>query len=381
MIRHLTTWLLLGLLAVVSPKSAIAQETPFEGVAAAEEESWERIAQRAEDLARRDDGSVFAVSRLRAELVVWRDFFLDQTTVNTARIATVNSQLAALGAVPEIGEEPASVAARRAELIAQRQDLMAPRLLAQEAYARANGIIGEFDVQILQQQTAELTVRGPSPLDPTHLFSAFGALWNLAQIISVETAAGLSSQRQSGALDRILPRALVLLVVGVALLGMGRRTVTRWRTALAKREGPWLPLKLILLSLVQILVPLIGLLVLTEGLQTLEIFGLRGSDVVEAIPLAGFLVIFCWWLTRHIFPIGDSAGFLGYSAETRATGRRYALAIAWALALGALFDAGLQTLEVSEGTAAAIEWPVLALLGLLFWRCVTAGADTETHPD
>ena len=368
MIHRLSVFLVAGWLCAFAPLIAVAQESVLSAPEVQTEETFERLARRAEDLAARDDASAFAISRLRAELVVWRDAFLAQTGVNAGRISTVDAQLAALGVVPESGDEAEAVANRRAALIAQRTELMAPRLLAQEAYARANGLIGEFDAQSLQQQTDELTVRGPSPLNPTHLFAAATTIWSLFGVISVEIAAGFSTRMASGDLGQALPRVLILLILGIGLLGMGRRLVTRWRAGLAEHSGRWRPLTLFLVSLVQIAVPLLGLFAVAAGLQALDIFGLRGSDVVAMLPVAGSFVIFAWWLGRHVFPTGNSAGYLGYDAETRTSGRRFSTAIAWVMAIGALLGAGLWTMEMTEGTAAAFEWPFLVVLGLLFWR-------------
>ena len=131
--------------------------------------AWERVAERAEDLAQRPDASRFALNRLRAELVTWRDQFLSRTGENAARLSTIDAQIAALGPVPENGEEAPAIASRRAALAEQRQTLAAPAILAEEAHARANGLISEFDAQLLQRQTAELAKRGPSPLNPSTL--------------------------------------------------------------------------------------------------------------------------------------------------------------------------------------------------------------------
>jgi len=372
MIRYLSALLLWALFAVALPFSAAAQEAPASETEVSAAESFARLAQRAEDLAARNDASLFAISRLRAELVVWRDQFLDQMDLNAGRIATVDAQLVALGPVPEDGEEAQVVAVRRAALLSQRRELMAPRLLAQESFARANGLIGEFDARALQQQTDELTVRGPSPLNPTHVSGAIAAFWGLIEVVGVEIGAGFQVKLESGKLGRDLPRVLALLVVAIGLLGAGRRLVTRWRAGLAERPSRWRPLILFLLSLVQIIVPLLGLLALTEALQSLDIFGLRGGDVVAAIPLAGSFVIFGWWLSRQVFPLGEKPGYLGYDAQTRATGRWTSSAISWVLAFGALAGAGLRTMEMTQGAQAAFEWPFLVILGLLFWRLGSA---------
>ncbi len=350
MMRSLAALFLIGLFAVTHPVTAMAQETPQADaptetqteaptetspetqpqlpadipieVAPADTDSFERLAQRAEDLAGRDDASLFAISRLRAELVVWRDRFLEQTNVNAGRIATVDAQIAALGVVPESGEEAPTVAARRAALATQRNALEAPRLLAQESYARANGLIGEFDTMSLQQQTDELSVRGPSPLNPVHIGAAITALWQLVDVVGAEIVAGFNVRLENGALGRDLPRVLLLLVLGIGLLSVGRGMVTRWRTTLQSRQGSWRPMVLFIASLIQIAVPLLGLVALTEALKALDIFGLRGGALLDVVPMAGSFVIFGWWLSRLIFPLGDIPGYLGYDAQTRAAGRR-----------------------------------------------------------
>lgn len=368
MIRHLTALFLLGLFAAISPSVAVAQEVPLSPAPIGESDGFERLAQRAEDLAGRDDASLFAISRLRAELVVWRDLFLARSNVNSGRIATVDAQLAALGPEPENGVEAPAIADRRAALQDQRRALVAPRLLAQEAYARANGLIGEFDALSLQQQTDELAVRGPSPLNPTHLAGAASAVWGLIEVAGVEISAGFRVKLENGQLGRSLPRVIVFLLVAAGLLALGPRLVAHLRPALTQTNSRWQTLTSFLLSLVQIALPLLGLLAVTEALRSLDIFGLRGGDVVAAIPLAGSYVIFGWWLSRHIFPVGEKPGYLGYDARTRASGRHAGSAIAWVMAFGAVAGAGLRTMDMSQGAEAAFAWPQLAILGALFWR-------------
>ena len=62
------------------------------------------------------------------------------------RLATLNEQMAALGTAPEAGAtEPQAVAKRRQELQDQIAKLEAPRRAADEAYSRANNLIGDID--------------------------------------------------------------------------------------------------------------------------------------------------------------------------------------------------------------------------------------------
>jgi len=358
--------------ALIWPLSATAQDTSHTDI-----DSWEQVATRAESLASREDISRFSMNRLRAELVIWRDHFLARTTVNSGRIATVDAQLSALGPIPETGDEAPNVAERRTALIKQRQELVAPRLLAQEAYARANGLISEFDAQVLQQQTEALTERGKTPLNPSYIAPGINAVWEVLRTLVVETKAGISIQNEQGNLLANLPRAVLFLVAAVALLGTGRRKVTAWRSHLAQTERRLMPLWLFLLSLVQIIVPVVGLYALTAGLETLDVFGVMGTAVANALPWAGLVVVFAWWLSRLVFPVGERLGYLAYDIETRSAGRRYGLAIAWIVALASLFDAAINTMDVGEGIVAAIELPVMVVLGLLLWRF---GAVITTKP-
>ncbi|WP_373636624.1 DUF3772 domain-containing protein [Yoonia sp. BS5-3] len=366
---------LLALLLCVLPIWAIAQEVSDDAAsnaaATSDEDTdadWERLATRAELMVIRDDVSEFALTRIRAELVEWRDEFLLRSDTNAGRIATVDAQLEALGAAPEDGEEADAITARRTALTTQRQALAAPGLLAQEAYARADGLISEFDALVLQRQAAALTERGPSPLNLTHLGDAGTAVWSTFSEIGSETAGLLDQHIGSGQFMSVLPRTILFFLIATLCLGLGRRWITSWRMQILERELRFAPFWQLLVSLAQLLIPTIGLVALSEGLTTLDVFGLRGTNVIETVPEAGFVVIFAWWLSRLIFPVGSRAGYLGYSADIRTSGRRYALALGWALAAHLLFTALFQTADITTGARAALEWPIMVIMGVLLWR-------------
>jgi potassium efflux system protein len=366
-------------LALLWPAMATAQDdrilprSNFEDMAA-----WNALAVRAENLVLRDTSSTFATARVRAELVAWRDHFLSQTNQNAGRIATVNAQLTALGSPPESGEEAAAIAERRAALEAQRRELQAPRALAQEAFARANGLISELDNKILQQQTAALFQRGPSPLNPALWLPAVGAVWGIVQNLGAETFAGLQVQTANGQFWRNLPRAALYFGLGIFLLAYLRRWLVGWRQRLALREMPLLPVYLFLLSLLQIFASFIGLLALANGLETLAIFGLRGQAVVASIPTAGMMVVLGWWLGRQVFTDGTLPTYLGYPEATRQTARGYTLAIGCVLAFGAVFTAAAGSIELAPGIAATMALPVLIVAGVLLWRL---GRLIQTPPE
>jgi len=373
MIMRFASLLIVAMLAFAVPISTWAQEIDAVTIDLATVTNddlvdFNTLAERAEDLAKRDDASLFAIGRVRAELVTWRDVFIAQTDTNAGRIATVDAQLAALGVLPESGEEPAVIASRRSALTAQRQALRAPALLADEAFARANGLISEFDAIVQSRETAQLGVRNPSPLNPTHIVAALSALVGLFEVVSIEIGAALSQRTTSASWTRDLPRFFMLLAVGLVLMSMGRRLTTRWRNSLPIKAGRVGVLQTFLLSLIQIVVPMLGLFAFAEALSGLQIFGLRGSDMLEVLPMAGAVVIFGWWLARQIFPEAAHHGFLGHDDDTRASGRRVVAAIVWLLAISSMIDAGLRTVDTDDGTQSALSFFPLTLLAFLFWR-------------
>ncbi|MEJ6401949.1 mechanosensitive ion channel family protein [Yoonia sp. 2307UL14-13] len=340
---------------------------PFETLT--DDSDWLRLARRAEEQVKADALSPFAATRLRAELVVWRDRFLEQTGVNGGRIATVDGQIAALGPVPENGEETEAVAMRRAELEAQKRALTAPQLLAQEAHARANGLISELDAQALQQQTRALADRVPSPLDLTSMAGGVSAVWNASGLLVAETVSGIRERLRAGQLFANLLRASLYLGLAGLLLIYLRPWLARRRSEKTHdTQSRFAPLWRLCLSFGQLMVSVLGLIALATGLETLGVFGLRGMAVIDTLPLAGMIIVGTWWLARHVFPPGDDAGYLRYDAATRRRGRRYGIGMAWIIGISTLSVAALQTTDVSDATAAALAWPILLILGILLWR-------------
>ena len=57
---------------------------------------WETLASRAESVAETGAASRFALGRIRAELVGWRDRFANALDINSNRLITVQSQINAL---------------------------------------------------------------------------------------------------------------------------------------------------------------------------------------------------------------------------------------------------------------------------------------------
>lgn len=350
--------------ADATPAITLTPDAPDAQTAALESDSWERLAARVEEGMRAGTVSTFAINRFRSELAVWRDQFFESASVNAGRIATVEDQIAALGPVPEDADEAPAVADRRAALALQLRDLTAPRLLAQESFVRADGLIGELDAELLSRETAELINRGPTPINPVHVWAALAAVSEGVRSLGTEVLAGVGKE----GFWTNLPRALAFVALAVLLIFYVRRWVSQRRDTFVDGQTRLLHMRSFLLSLWQVIIPVIGLLALATGIEVSGILGVRGAAIIDAVPEAGFAVVFAWWLTGYLFPHGKSQGFLDYSVTHRASARRYGVAIAIVLAFARLLDAMLATIDIAEGTKAAIDWPFIVLLGVLLWR-------------
>jgi potassium-dependent mechanosensitive channel len=180
MLRLLT---LIFALWMVGPTVTLAQQPTGTQVSAGSEallpdyDVWEVVATRAEDAIAAGRASNTAFDQLRAELASWRSRFLSAQGINSARIATLREQIAALGDPPADGQsEPQEISDRRGALNEQLSRLQAPVLTAEEAYRRADGLIGEIDALIRNRQTEEILELGPSPLNPVHWTAGLNAL-------------------------------------------------------------------------------------------------------------------------------------------------------------------------------------------------------------
>ena len=131
-----------------------------------DQDTWRSFSTRVGTAIRDGKASSSVLGDLRADLVDWRDTFLDRQSTNSDRIASIRRQITAHGVAPETGEEDPRVTARRAELSQDLQALSAPATLATEAYTQANGLIGEIDGLIRERQADTFTERTQSPLNP-----------------------------------------------------------------------------------------------------------------------------------------------------------------------------------------------------------------------
>lgn len=369
-------------LALFGATTALAQTTPavaepVEVATSAEPivigtldvDAWMTFAQAAEAIVEPATASRFALNRLRAEMVPWRDRFDAAQSVNTARLATIDRQIASL--TPADGGEltDPTVVNRLGVLNTERARLLRPQVLAQEAFARADGLISEIDAQSRSQEAGRLLTRGVSPANPSYWAAAMAT-------VSVGFA---SAVQEITATSRVFAQdgrfwsRLILVIVALTTATTFVFYIRSMLAALKAREiGKTKRLKSLIafsISVARVILPVIGLAILAVILSSSGFFGLSGLAMVAILPAAGSLIFYTKWLVDQYFPRApDIDGILGYDYETRVSGRRYGVMLGWTLAISVWVNAFIDTTRASAITLDVINLPFQLAVGWFLWQ-------------
>ncbi|MBF9060696.1 DUF3772 domain-containing protein [Rhodobacterales bacterium HKCCSP123] len=345
MIRHLLTSLLLALsLAIAGAPAAQAQTQPASAQSAEiDYAAWESDATRAENLIEAGSASTAFLTNIRSTLAGWRSRFLAAQDANAARISTIEAQITALGPPPAEGEtEPAAIAERRVSLNEQLAQAQVPRVTATEAFNRADGLIGELDAILAERQTRELFERDPAPINPLNWPPALVALADLAVALDREIADKIEARITSGeSLWERMPLAVILIVVALILLTRSRFIVGRWTERLqlqveARRGRGALAF---LISLLQVALPIVGLIMVGGAIGYLDLLGRIGSDILEALISAAVMLYLALWLGGRLFPSNaELPAAFGVEPELRGILRRAVLFVGLFLGLGTIAE-------------------------------------------
>ena len=349
--------------------------------------AWDAMAVRAENAIQDPASASDALDQLRAQLVDWREALSGAQSANSARIATLRTQIAALGAAPTDGAtESEDIAKRRGELTDQLVRLQAPGIAADEAYQRADGLIREIDRLQRDRQADQLLQLWPMPINPANWPAAVRALSGTVLAIGRETAALWREPGAQGALGDNLPVVLALLVLAAAILWRGRLWIDRLTYQLQNRASVrgqriWA----FLASLGQIVVPVLGVMLLSLALVLTGMFGPIGTGIVEYLPNIGLSLFSAVWLGGRMFPVGprpDAALHLG--TDDRAQGRFLAKGFGLVLGLETLRRATLAQLDMPEAATAVLAFPFILVAGVLLLRMgqfMARHVDGEAVPD
>ncbi|WP_171234146.1 DUF3772 domain-containing protein [Ruegeria sp. HKCCA6837] len=332
-------------------------------------QGWLRTADRAESVIEANRASDAALENLRSEINNYRDDFNRARGANTDRINTLQSQIKALGPKPEgDAPEPEDIAQLRAHLEEQLNSLRVPRIISEEAYSRANGLISEIDQILRTRQKKEFFEQGPSPINPSHWGPAWVDIKEAIQSLTNETVTNL---RSDVVREQIRDRGLaifVLLVIAAVLLIFGKRWSERGGDYLRSLGGAGTGVWSFAISLFRILLPWVGVLAVVVAISLTGVTGLRGSLLLENVPYWAAIILFYDWIGRQAYVIGASQGFKRLSAARISELRVYIDLLAVLLVLHGMALLFERIENVSDATRAVVSFPIIVATALLLLR-------------
>ncbi|SPF76069.1 putative MscS family protein.1 [Aliiroseovarius pelagivivens] len=333
--------------------------------------AWSRVAERGERVLEIGRASDQALSDLRGEIDQWRGLFATAQDENSIRINTLKTQLATLGPEPEDpGSELAVLTHRRTELTEDLNQAQAPVKEAEEAFAQADFLIRQIDSVLRSRQADQLFELGSTPLNPAAWPSALAALKQTFSTAMSEMRNAWGNEAQQRDLHDDLPLTLVLLAIGLLLLTRSRRWLIRLGSHLRHmRKGPSRGVVGFVISLGQVIAPMLGLSALLIALNLAGVLGLRGQVIADALPDAGFIFFVALWIGTRIFGAESSHASLYLPTPALRAEARIDVTLL-GLLLGVLI--ALQEISVAESysssVTAILAFPMLVGAGVLLVR-------------
>ncbi|NIZ62236.1 DUF3772 domain-containing protein [Sedimentitalea sp. CY04] len=335
---------------------------------------WLKTAERAEQVIDEDRASSAALEVLRREIADHREVFANTRDDNADRIGTLNSQLSALGPAPAEGEvEDADLASLRSSLNDQLNALRVPRVVSEEAHSRANGLIAEIDSIIRKRQTKALLQRGPSPLDPEYWPEAWSELSHAAIAIWNETLRQMSSDTTRENLQNKFPLILGLVLAGGVLVFRGRIWAQRVAEYLGHFGKKGSDVRRFIASLVQAVLPFFGVTLIVQAISIADILGVRGTILLESVPVWAAILIAFNWLGLQLFAGSDSDDLVPFPKGQRAEMRLLIELVAVMHVLRDLLNQVEQVENLTEPTRAVLAFPIILTTALLLVRLQRIG--------
>lgn len=332
---------------------------------------WSVISNRAEAVLESALASDEAFEDLRLELIDWRERLEDLTNVNAGRIATLRSEIEALGPLPENGTEPRELASRRADLQARLDDLLIPVRAAQAALSRAEGLIVETDLIIESRRSEALLRQEVTPLNPILWAPALLAAGQWFVTLAHEASAPI---RTETARAFVLSKGVqigFLLFVAVLLMLRSGRWLSGLRNRLVAHEAtsPMARLSLLLVSVARMGLPVLGVLALTR------IFSIAGAEarVIDMAlwlaPWLALMVLSARWLANHAFPPRpETPALLPVAQGRRREGRLHAILLGVMFAAASLIEGMVESAPDLETFRGVLQFALAVVTGLTLLR-------------
>ena len=334
-------------------------------------DAWEAVAQRAELTIEQGNVSEARLDRLRSSLVVWRTRFEDAAGANDPRADTLREQIAALGPAPPEGEsEPEDIAAQRAELTDALSRQIAPVRTAQAAFSRADGLIGEIDT-ILRARRADTLLRmGPWPINPVWWPQALSDVAQTLGNVVRGTGQAISDPDRLRAAQNVLPLLIVSLAFAFVCLSRGRRFMGDLALRVSRMASGRSPSFLgFLVSIGQIVLPLLGMFALVYAVFTSGLYGDAMEPLLRALPMVATAILTMLWLGGRLFSDDPEIGTpIGLPIERKREGQVHVGTLGVLGGLKLVWDQLSASVELAEATLAVVDFILIVLAAVAFFR-------------
>jgi small-conductance mechanosensitive channel len=361
----LARWIALLCLCAFYAGGVAAQEVP--GVDMGQ---WGALATQAETAVDQADTPDATLETLREQLVTYREEFDAARNLNSTRIISLRDQLAQLAPAPAEGDaapEAAELVAKRTELEEQLAQLTAPVQVAESAFTRANGLVGEIDAILRNRQTEMLVESVETPLNPANwplaaeaLRSAVSKLWN-------EVGPEEAAQRTAD-LRRNLPLIALWTLAGLGLIMRGRSWSKMIVTWLGRSGARGLGVWRFVASLLRIVFPLVGLTLLGFAARSTGYLGERGDQLALLVPVLGGFMLGFRWVAEQVFARDDDLALLDLNSKDRSEARFLVSGITLFIIFNMLL---LRILELDDGGSLArtvVSFPFTVLISYGVYR-------------
>ncbi len=343
------------------PDDVAAQNDPAALLA-----EWDKTADRAEEVIKKNAASTPAMEVMRATLANQRDAARALAKQAREEAEPLRKQIAALGPPPEdASAEPPDVAAERKRLT-DRLALIEGRMRnAERAAARADALIAQVDAIIRKRFADQLMTLGPSPLNPLHWPGAVEDLASVAQRIYFEARQAMSDPIRSRERVERLPIVFLSFAIGGLAILYARARIMGWLMDTLDDAGRGRRLVIAAIAgVVRVLIPTLAAALFIITLHQSGLLGPLGSQALRNLVPAFVALI-------GARAIGN-AYYAPYEPRLRLSGLNDAdacRASRWTMLLGlALF---IQALFVSGGEEMLLGPETLSLLNLI--ACVVGG--------
>lgn len=343
---------------------ALAQD-----VEAPDYDAWDSRAASGERILQEPEVTDASLEALRTQLAEWREQFLAGQEINGTRIEALEAQIGALGDPPAEGEsEPEDIAERRAALNEQLSQLRAPAIRAEEAYTRANAMIGEIDRIIRERQADALLTVGPSPLNPVYWPGAVDRLTTSLRLLWQELMENVRDAGHRAEAQRNLPSILIVGAIGLMLILRGHKWARAGVTRLIGHSRRGTGVIRFVVSLGQIMLPLIGIILLVTAATISDFAGPRWTVILNHLPSWAATLLLIRWLADQAFHDSDEMAVLPLALEDRRRARRVINILSVSYVLRDMLDVLVDLDDYAPETEAVLQFPLLLVSGYFLFR-------------